>query len=370
MAFEAQVAEYLYHLFLCKLEPQLSLYPALPVLPASIVGECQWMASVIYEAFTHPIQSSQFTSTIQHWHFSPSNVEDAPDEDDPFLEDEEGDGDEHEIWEDEEDDVEEWKSVTELHHLLTNAELLAPLSTKGNGRNFTIVNVSGIHEVVVHFCNCGKRKLEFLQLLDLVIYPGSVKRPKKGFTFQVLDNFTSITWNVKPMLGNTTKPFSRRPSRRFHIWPKEFMHVVCQWRYLKVMKWHGFGHGLVRVVGPGDLALWCAACPQPGINLPSDWKDNGKSYLYTRIINLDGNMKAEQMVQKYINVPLMEGGGFMVGDQDYKASIRASIDNPPGGTCHNHQAVTQGNMGSKNLQVTGIGAAACGDTGLSALIPS
>ncbi|KDQ56933.1 hypothetical protein JAAARDRAFT_194130 [Jaapia argillacea MUCL 33604] len=55
MAFEAQVAQYLYCLFLCKLEPESSLYPALLALPASIIGECQWMASVIYEAFTHPI---------------------------------------------------------------------------------------------------------------------------------------------------------------------------------------------------------------------------------------------------------------------------------------------------------------------------
>ncbi|KDQ64024.1 hypothetical protein JAAARDRAFT_118810, partial [Jaapia argillacea MUCL 33604] len=279
--------------------------------------------------------------------------------------DEERDGDEHEIWEDEEDD-----SVTELHHLLADAELTSPPSTKGNGRNFTIVDVSGIHEVVVHFCNCGKCQLEFLQLLDLLIYPGSIKCPRMGFTFQVLDNFhihnlecKTNAWEYYQTIQQATKPwFPHLAQDRY----REFMCVVCQWRYLKVMKWHSFGHGLARVIGPGDLVLWCAACLQPGINLPSDWKEDQKSYLYTRIINLDGNMKAEQMVQKPIDVPLAEGGGFMVGDQDYKASIKASIDDPlvfQGGTCHNHQAVTQGNMGLKNLQVTSIGAAACGRHG-------
>ncbi|KDQ49399.1 hypothetical protein JAAARDRAFT_143483, partial [Jaapia argillacea MUCL 33604] len=54
---------------------------------------------------------------------------------------------------------------------------------------------------------------------------------------------------------------------------REFMRVIHRWRHLKVMKWNGFGHGPYRKVGPGDLALWCAACPQLGINLPDDWKE-------------------------------------------------------------------------------------------------
>lgn len=36
----------------------------------------------------------------------------------------------------------------------------------------------------------------------------------------------------------------------------------------------GFGHAQDRMPGVGDLALFCPACPQPGINLPPDWKDD------------------------------------------------------------------------------------------------
>jgi hypothetical protein len=47
---------------------------------------------------------------------------------------------------------------------------------------------------------------------------------------------------------------------------RELMRVARQWRQLKAMKWHGFGH---RSDNPnaGDLALFCPACPQPGINV-------------------------------------------------------------------------------------------------------
>lgn len=47
-----------------------------------------------------------------------------------------------------------------------------------------------------------------------------------------------------------------------------------QWNDIQSRKWAGFGHDRDRVPGEGDLALFCAACPQPGINLPNNWKDD------------------------------------------------------------------------------------------------
>jgi len=34
----------------------------------------------------------------------------------------------------------------------------------------------------------------------------------------------------------------------------------------------GFGHSSLVKPGPGNLALFCAACPQPGINMPLHWR--------------------------------------------------------------------------------------------------
>ena len=53
---------------------------------------------------------------------------------------------------------------------------------------------------------------------------------------------------------------------------RELMRVARMWRHLKAYKWHGFAH---RSDSPkaGDLALFCPACPQPGINISSELFD-------------------------------------------------------------------------------------------------
>lgn len=43
---------------------------------------------------------------------------------------------------------------------------------------------------------------------------------------------------------------------------------------MKYRKWHGFAHSPSEDVPPGGLALFCAACPQPGVNLPEGWEQD------------------------------------------------------------------------------------------------
>jgi hypothetical protein len=49
---------------------------------------------------------------------------------------------------------------------------------------------------------------------------------------------------------------------------RELMRVSRQWRNLQVLKRAGLAHEPNKIRTPGDLALFCATCPQPGINLP------------------------------------------------------------------------------------------------------
>src|SRR5882724_13503973 len=61
---------------------------------------------------------------------------------------------------------------------------------------------------------------------------------------------------------------------------RELLCVSQQWQNLKALKMFGFGHGQSRDPGPGDLALFCPACPQPGIDLPEGWEyDSNESIL-------------------------------------------------------------------------------------------
>ena len=51
----------------------------------------------------------------------------------------------------------------------------------------------------------------------------------------------------------------------------EFMRATRQWTLLRAMMQFGFGPKWRGEPGTGDLALFCAACPQPGVNIPDDW---------------------------------------------------------------------------------------------------
>lgn len=97
------------------------------------------------------------------------------------------------------------------------------------------------------------------------------------------------------------------------------MRVARQWRLLKTLKWNGYGIG-DGSPGQGELALFCPACPQPGINVPVEPGNDFTHWKYTRTIVMDGNFKAEHMhcSSPEDDVYLMDGLAFMVTRPRYK----------------------------------------------------
>jgi hypothetical protein len=51
---------------------------------------------------------------------------------------------------------------------------------------------------------------------------------------------------------------------------------------MKKLKWAGYGHktGDPNSPNSGELANFCPACPQPGINLPLNWKIGMKGAIF------------------------------------------------------------------------------------------
>jgi hypothetical protein len=64
---------------------------------------------------------------------------------------------------------------------------------------------------------------------------------------------------------------------------RELMTISREWRDLLLRKHFGFGHDLDLKPSIGDLALFCPACPQPGINLPADVANHPQ---YVRYLSL------------------------------------------------------------------------------------
>jgi hypothetical protein len=78
----------------------------------------------------------------------------------------------------------------------------------------------------------------------------------------------------------------------------------------------------------GSLAIFCPACPQPGINLPSDWKDSPQQWIFTRGYCMDGNFSAEHLHMRHPSdeVILTDGTGFFVAEKRYKDHLKVAIE--------------------------------------------
>ena len=63
------------------------------------------------------------------------------------------------------------------------------LPTLEGGNVVVFVDVSGVHRLRVHCCQCPNSKTVDRQFVDMGLLPASVVRPKTAFTFRVLDDF-------------------------------------------------------------------------------------------------------------------------------------------------------------------------------------
>lgn len=61
---------------------------------------------------------------------------------------------------------------------------------------------------------------------------------------------------------------------------RELLRASRQWRVLLLKKRFGYGHTKDKVPGKGDLALFCPACPQPGVNLADDWVNDPDKFVF------------------------------------------------------------------------------------------
>ncbi|KAG2129240.1 uncharacterized protein EDB93DRAFT_1243435 [Suillus bovinus] len=191
-----------------------------------------------------------------------------------------------------------------------------------------IVDKSGVHHLEVRCCDCSNTMSPDIQI--------------------VLDNFLLDNLECGTSAMNYYSKLRRMTSSMFpHLVPdryRELMRVTRQWRQLKTMKWHGFGHRS-NTPNARDLTLFCPTCPQPGINISLSGNETLDDWKYTRSFVMDSNFKAKHLhpIKPFDEVWLADGLGFMVGKD----------------SCNNHWAVNQANATRHKLESTGIGGVAC-----------
>ncbi|KAH9041917.1 hypothetical protein EDB83DRAFT_2228119 [Lactarius deliciosus] len=229
----------------------------------------------------------------------------------------------------------------------------------------TIVDRSGIFEMEAVFCVCSETDNQDEQLLQSGLFPATFKQIRTLFTFSVLDDFLNDNIECKTTAQQYYSKLQSLTSRMFpSLVPnmyKQLLRTSRQWRDIKSRMEQGLGHQSEDTALDGSLAIFCPACPQPGINLPNDWKTRYEPNELIRTFIMDGNFSAEHMRHRSgeRDVALSAGMAFMANPELYKAHLQSGTEIVQPSTCNTYKAIEQANSSRAHLDVTGIGATAC-----------
>ncbi|KAN0078144.1 hypothetical protein V8E55_010201 [Tylopilus felleus] len=244
---------------------------------------------------------------------------------------------------------------------------VCPLNSDKAGDQFTVVDSTGIFVHTVRWCRCNGAgdKDKHLQLLRCRLFPSTTMKPQTAFTFDVLDQFLIDELECKTLASSFYSKLRRLTNSTFpdslpdRYW--ELMRVSRMWRDLNSRKRAGLGHDTEQNPGNGDLAIFCPACPQPGLNLPDGWATEYNSEIVALRYVVDGNFTAQHMKMRRPedDVALSNGLAYMVANRPYQDHVMNAADNEERSSCQNHRAVNNANTSKTHLCATGVGATAC-----------
>ena len=140
-----------------------------------------------------------------------------------------------------------------------------------------VVDINGIHHLPTRVCMCEPAIPLFAQYLQLGLYPVSQDRPQTVFTFRLLDDYHLTNLETKAAAQSYYAKLRRLTDDTFpHLVPdryRELLRAIREWRNLRARQTMGVGYGEGEV-RKGGLVPFCPTCPQPGVNLPDDWKND------------------------------------------------------------------------------------------------
>ena len=192
-----------------------------------------------------------------------------------------------------EDNIEEKELGDILHHYLPdeampNYEGGVEIGSAQRviGTYVRLVHTNGIHNIAMVSCSCQGDDHLPNDLLAARLLPASFERIRTIFTAQLLDYFRLSNLEVKcsafqfyHLLQRLTNPSD--PAIVVDLY-REFRRMSRIWRWMKRLKWAGYGNNnkMASDVQPGELSVFCPACPQPTVNIPENWKEDPARYLF------------------------------------------------------------------------------------------
>ncbi|KAG1785020.1 uncharacterized protein HD556DRAFT_1435293 [Suillus plorans] len=235
--------------------------------------------------------------------------------------------------------------------------------------DFVIIDIFGIHEVSLDFCGCAIAESRMQQLLRMSLFPSTTSDPKTAATFRVLEQYHLLSFESKISAYEFYHGLRRMSDNTGLLLIKDryesFMRMIREWRHLKMLKRSGQGHDPkgVEATAQGECAVLCPACPHPGKNLPDNWKDAPRRWLYGLFLAIDANfrLKRKAVSNDSVDPSLSSGWAYFVEDEAYKGFLDSNSDNTQEkSTCSSHNAVNMADTKSnRGLAATGLGTVDC-----------
>ncbi|KAG0692573.1 hypothetical protein DFH29DRAFT_1008433 [Suillus ampliporus] len=237
--------------------------------------------------------------------------------------------------------------------------------------DFTVLDINGIHSVSLFFCNCATAKTRTIQLLRSCWYPATTTDPRTTATFHLLDNFQMYTFKSKGSAFEYWQALSRLSDNTGTKPPKDryeaLLRMSRQYRHLLALKRAGRAHNVRGVLGtkPGELAVPCPACPQPGRNLLPGWDSAPPNdrWLFALFLGIDANFRMCHCNKssEEVDLSLSKGWAYFMEESGFKGLLAEHAgQTQEKSSCASHNAVNLAD--SKNvhgLAATGIGAVVC-----------
>ncbi|KAF8145014.1 hypothetical protein K438DRAFT_1630834, partial [Mycena galopus ATCC 62051] len=236
--------------------------------------------------------------------------------------------------------------------------------------SFVVLHNNGIHSLNVDFCCCPQAPSEVAQLLNVGWYPATQKDPSTAATISLLRRFHKLNlqarlpaydfYNTLILLTNASG-LRKVPNRL-----QQFMNMVREYRHLQMCKRSGRGHDPGGITGthPGELAIPCRTCPQPGINLPEGWNTAPAevAWIYRLLLSEDANFKLKGRAQstREKDPTLGPGWAYMVENTAYLKYLSEHIQEDEINHCVSFAALwSANNKRTKGLRASGVGSVSC-----------
>jgi len=174
-------------------------------------------------------------------------------------------------------------------------------------------------------CSCQGVDLLPFDLVATNFVPSSFKKIWTLFTTNLLDQSCLCNLKMKASVYQfynylcwITAPMN--PGSVVNVL-HEFCCMSRLWRWMKKLKWAGYGHNNKdpTLATNRELANFCPACPQDGKNIPCDWRNHAHKFLYRIQLAADGNFKADHVkaARPGQDIWLVDGGGMAPKRKDY-----------------------------------------------------